>query len=453
MSTVLIGILVKNAKNCLDNLFREVENLDYPKSLLSIGIVESDSEDGSYEYLKDRLVPALRGNGYARVELLKHDFGFPLNPHLRHRGEHFNQRCKNIGDSRNLIIEKMLKDEQYLWWVDADFQEIPPNILKKLLTYDKDIVVPPLYMPNGKLFDTMTKVGDKTLDHFLGKQSDPLLPVTYVGEPSLIHRRVLDAGVRYQQTEKYGITGDYFSEQAGEKGFKLYAALDCRIVHHAMDGLSGAGWGWLWNEDLPEWHHEKHIRERFEVWTEKDTFIDVGAHAGIWVLSLAHVFKKIFCIEPYFPTCSILSENLSLNRVNHAEIMNFAVGREDGEGLLSVRSEWMANHLEQHPCSLSGLAPVVEKVPVKVRSLDSLFLEYSDKIDFIKIDVEGLEMDVLQGAWELIKKHNPILVVEAHSKTSREDVITLLGREPTFEESPNPDLRFPDIRVLIFSPA
>ncbi len=144
LPSVLISILVKNTKFNLDNLASQVIRLDYPKELLSIVFLESDSEDGSYEYLKD-IMPLFSDWKAAYLEKL--DFGFKLFQELRHveekpQGLKQRQRLINLAKSRQYVVDKYLKNESFLWWVDSDYKVIPKDTLAKLVSYDRDMVIP-----------------------------------------------------------------------------------------------------------------------------------------------------------------------------------------------------------------------------------------------------------------------------------------------------------------------
>ena len=78
--TVLVLTPVKDAADCLDRYFAGLERLAHPASRLGLGFLESDSVDGTYDALRQRL-PALRAR-YRRVSLAKHDYGFRIPPHV-----------------------------------------------------------------------------------------------------------------------------------------------------------------------------------------------------------------------------------------------------------------------------------------------------------------------------------------------------------------------------------
>lgn len=80
---VLILTPVKDATPWLDGYLDRLSRLTYPASAISLGFLESDSVDGTFEVLQRR-VPALQER-YRRVGLWKRDFGYLLPTHV-HRG-------------------------------------------------------------------------------------------------------------------------------------------------------------------------------------------------------------------------------------------------------------------------------------------------------------------------------------------------------------------------------
>jgi len=230
---ILIGILVKNAEQYLINLLSQILNLDYDKSSLSVAFIESDSEDNSYIILKNHIVPTLKKNGFREVNLEKIDYRFPSKPTSRHLPEVQAQRLRNLMLCRQYVVDNYLKDNDYLFWLDADIKYVPPQTLQKLLSFNVDIVCPPLYLEDGTLYDFGTRIDGRTLRQV--NCDCELMEVTMVNAIALIHRRVFEAGVNYigPLGRQEGAT---FSIKARAKGFKLYSAPKCKLIHVTLSG-------------------------------------------------------------------------------------------------------------------------------------------------------------------------------------------------------------------------
>jgi Anp1 len=150
---VLIVTPVKDAAHHVHTYLRNLSNLSYPKHLLSLAFLESDSQDGTYQTLAE-CIPDLNVM-FRRAVLYKKDFGFLL-PRGQARSAHHLQVERRIvlAKSRNHLLFRALDDEEWVLWLDADVIEYPPDILDRLLAAGKDIVQPNcVYEYGGPSFD------------------------------------------------------------------------------------------------------------------------------------------------------------------------------------------------------------------------------------------------------------------------------------------------------------
>lgn len=145
------------------------------------------------------------------------------------------------------------------------------------------------------------------------------------------------------------------------------------------------------------------------------TVVDIGAHIGIWTLGLANYADAVHAFEPQPFVCNMLAGSIALNGYRHITVHDCCLGRESGEvDLPNFRYDWPGNFgsiefgHEQREYMGQVSLPSAQRVPV-MRLDDFEFLN----IRFIKIDVEGMEMDVLAGAEETIRQTRvPLLLVE-----------------------------------------
>jgi FkbM family methyltransferase len=129
--------------------------------------------------------------------------------------------------------------------------------------------------------------------------------------------------------------------------------------------------------------------------------VDVGANIGYYALLFSSVVGpagKVTCLEPDPENLVELRHNLALNGLSNVSLLPIAAGSRD-----SVVS--MRRGLNARVVAEGG------NLSVDVKRLDSLGLE---RVDLIKLDVEGYECDVLEGARKLLEKHRPSLFVEVH---------------------------------------
>jgi len=151
--TVLILTPFKDASKNLERYFRLLNSLTYPKKLISLGFLESDSRDKTYNDLKDRL-PELK-EIFNEVNLWKKDFGFYI-PHGQPRYWTPIQQTRRsiLARSRNQLLFRALKEEEWVMWLDSDLLDYPEDIIETLLSFEKDILHPHcVYEYGGPTFD------------------------------------------------------------------------------------------------------------------------------------------------------------------------------------------------------------------------------------------------------------------------------------------------------------
>jgi len=161
------------------------------------------------------------------------------------------------------------------------------------------------------------------------------------------------------------------------------------------------------------------------------TVYDIGANIGIFTLFFANEIKpngRLISFEPN-PFCfQILSDNVGVNGFSNVTLLNFAVGRKRYKDKFAIdRVHTGAGSLNPEIKSKLLTNKTAMNLDIDVFSID--FLLDTKKIaapDFIKIDVEGLEYDVLQGMISTIRKYRPQLFIEIHGATAKEKVSNII---------------------------
>ncbi|HIJ53295.1 MAG TPA: FkbM family methyltransferase [Planctomycetes bacterium] len=145
---------------------------------------------------------------------------------------------------------------------------------------------------------------------------------------------------------------------------------------------------------------------------EGDVFVDVGANIGYFsLLAAKHKAGKVLAIEPFPKTYNMLNMNIKHNLFgNIIEPFNIALGSEEHIAKF-VTSLGPKNHVEYEVDKMQVNLPTVD---VKVIKLDSLLKKRKEinKIDFIKVDIEGYEYNFLLGARKTIEAFKPMIMIE-----------------------------------------
>lgn len=145
---------------------------------------------------------------------------------------------------------------------------------------------------------------------------------------------------------------------------------------------------------------------------KSEVIFDVGANIGQTSLNIINSQKSkklnpiVYAFEPYPKTFNKLKTNIALNKSN--DIKAFNLGLSTQKGML---------HMMQHSPSNSGgfrmTDDLANSISVPVISIDEFISEnHISKIDFIKIDVEGFEVQVIQGAKKTLETYKPWLIFE-----------------------------------------
>jgi FkbM family methyltransferase len=145
------------------------------------------------------------------------------------------------------------------------------------------------------------------------------------------------------------------------------------------------------------------------------TFYDVGANVGFYSMIAARLVDKtgnVISFEPLPENLRALEGNATANHFPNIKIFPFALGCRNEEAifLVSERPTWgKLDGIGEPPDQYST------NIRVKVGRLDSLIAQYDlPNPDLVKIDVEGAEVEVLNGARQLLTRNRPIVIVELH---------------------------------------
>jgi FkbM family methyltransferase len=143
--------------------------------------------------------------------------------------------------------------------------------------------------------------------------------------------------------------------------------------------------------------------------------IDVGANLGEWTVPFARKVGpagRVLAIEPAPRSAAALESTLAANALRHAEIVRCAIGDRDGVAQFAVPAITSAR-TDTGTARIGPACAGHHALQVPLRSLDSLAAERGlARLDLIKIDVEGHERRVLDGAAAILDRHRPVLVIE-----------------------------------------
>ena len=206
------------------------------------------------------------------------------------------------------------------------------------------------------------------------------------------------------------------------------------------------------NDRQSDHWHSGFCRWLDNFWSARDfrTCLDIGASIGCTTLPFARRFEKVHSFEMQPDVFECLVKNGK--GYKNIEFYNVAVGEMSGEGIYT-RPEQGSGHAFVHPYrQQASVANSLDRLEQEGHTgIVTPMICLDDHqwwcVDFIKIDVEGAEQRVLDGARSTIMHHKPMIMVERHCSRNHSD---LAVRKRFFEYIRCIGYRIEDIRGADF---
>lgn len=149
------------------------------------------------------------------------------------------------------------------------------------------------------------------------------------------------------------------------------------------------------------------------------TFYDVGAHAGFYTMLFSRLTGadgRVYAFEPLPSNVAALLEHLRLNSISNAWVISVAASDRTGT----------AGFTFDRVATMNALTPDRDpRFRVATLRLDDADMPPAD---LIKIDVEGAELAVLQGAERMLATRHPILFVALDGRQTRRECLNFLSK-------------------------
>ena len=169
-----------------------------------------------------------------------------------------------------------------------------------------------------------------------------------------------------------------------------------------------------WNEG-----HNKGFEKLLEISKNKKVVFDIGAHIGLCTLPLSNLASKIVSFEASPANIKYLKQHLKINNISNVNIVPYLVGKKN------------LNKVDFYNLEESSGIPSIVNLKIKKKNIkinhikiDQIFLDdyvYQNSIipDVLKIDVEGAEFNVLDGANKILINHRPKIIISLHPEHLR----------------------------------
>jgi FkbM family methyltransferase len=139
--------------------------------------------------------------------------------------------------------------------------------------------------------------------------------------------------------------------------------------------------------------------------------LDVGANLGYTATWFSAWAAQVYAFEPDPENRAAIHEQFRIRHVHNVEVIGSAVAAEEGSTTLFLKPK--AGH---HSLADIGASETIDSIEVTVTTLDRFCAARGiERVGLLKIDVEGFEPDVLEGAGALLEKHAIDLILFEHS--------------------------------------
>jgi len=166
--------------------------------------------------------------------------------------------------------------------------------------------------------------------------------------------------------------------------------------------------------------YEMRKRQAFEVEIPQGAVVfDVGANVGYYSLLAAVLVGnegRVYAFEPLPRNVRFLRRHVTLNHMDNVEVIEAAVSDHTGAASFDLGASSAMGHLSD-----------AGDIEVRLVCLDEM-LENGDiqPPDYMKVDVEGAEYEVLQGARKVIQRYRPTFFLDTHQREAHQPLIALL---------------------------
>lgn len=139
--------------------------------------------------------------------------------------------------------------------------------------------------------------------------------------------------------------------------------------------------------------------------------LDIGANIGYYSVlfsKLVGYTGKVFCFEPTEHYSNVLKMNLEANNIQNTDIFKIGLSNKNQELEIQIGNSSATLHPIENQVS-------TKKELIKLTTLDEFIKHHHlQKIDFVKIDIDGHEPLFFEGAQKTLDKYNPIVLLEVN---------------------------------------
>jgi FkbM family methyltransferase len=200
-------------------------------------------------------------------------------------------------------------------------------------------------------------------------------------------------------------------KQIANKIFKFFVRNTFNDVQgHKMyvdkhDTLNLAQYGYYFNERFETNLIKEKVKEGF-------TVLDIGAQVGYYTLIMAKLVGdkgKVIAFEPEPSNFALLKKNVEINGYGNIILVNKALSNTNTKGKIYLNPINLGDH------RIFDSGDDRQSFDIECIKFDDFFSEFTDKIDFIKMDIQGSEFAVMLGMQEVLNKNSKLEIISEFS--------------------------------------
>ena len=199
-------------------------------------------------------------------------------------------------------------------------------------------------------------------------------------------------------------TGQFSGEYKGD----YYTGPYGKFIVQPLDGVTK-------HIEGGEFWDELFLKTHFDQLTKESIVVEAGSHVGFHTVYLAHKCQQVYAFEPQLINYDRLVQNCKLNNITNAICFNVALYNKNCKmAVNNITGQHQVNYGIYQACSL--VMHENKDGDVEARTLDSFDIP---KVDFIKTDCETVDLEVLIGGIETIKRCRPTIIFEDSTRGSQ----------------------------------
>lgn len=195
--------------------------------------------------------------------------------------------------------------------------------------------------------------------------------------------------------------GDFFIVEFNEIDTPLYWPKE--YGERCLNGVAGE------LLDPNHWHYYETDKTKV---TPEDIVVDCGASEGLFALAVAHRCKKVYAIEPLQRFIDTMNKTFAT--IDNVEIIPVALSDKPGTAYMN----------DNDLTSTVKLHGVETEMTTKLETIDNLFYNQNRPITYLKADLEGYEIKMLEGAKKTITEYLPKIAITTYHDPEHAQLIT-----------------------------